>query len=33
VPETSTWAMILMGFAGLGLAGYRASRRSADLTQ
>ena len=28
VPETSTWAMMLLGFAGLGFAGYRASRRS-----
>ena len=23
VPEASTWAMMLVGFAGLGLAGYR----------
>jgi hypothetical protein len=29
VPEPSTWAMMLMGFAGLGFAGYRASRRTA----
>jgi hypothetical protein len=28
-PEPSTWAMMLLGFAGLGLAGYRASRRTA----
>jgi hypothetical protein len=28
-PEPSTWVMMLMGFAGLGLAGYRASRRLA----
>jgi len=27
VPETSTWAMMLIGFAGLGFAGYR--RRTA----
>jgi PEP-CTERM motif len=27
VPEPSTWAMMLLGFAGLGFAGYRASRR------
>jgi PEP-CTERM motif len=27
VPEPSTWAMMLLGFAGLGYAGYRASRR------
>jgi hypothetical protein len=24
VPEPSTWAMLLIGFAGLGMAGYRA---------
>ena len=29
VPEASTWAMMLAGFAGLGLAGWRASRKSA----
>jgi hypothetical protein len=23
VPEPSTWAMMLLGFAGLGFAGYR----------
>jgi PEP-CTERM motif len=28
IPEPSTWAMMLIGFAGLGFAGYRASRRS-----
>jgi hypothetical protein len=26
VPETSTWAMMLAGFAGLGYAGYRRAR-------
>lgn len=26
VPEASTWAMLLLGFAGLGFAGYRARR-------
>jgi hypothetical protein len=26
VPEASTWAMLLAGFAGLGFAGYRARR-------
>jgi hypothetical protein len=31
VPELSTWAMMLVGFAGLGFAGYRASRKSAAL--
>jgi hypothetical protein len=25
-PEPSTWAMMLIGFAGLGVAGYRSSR-------
>jgi hypothetical protein len=32
VPEPSTWAMLLLGFAGLGYAGYRASRRAAAAT-
>jgi len=27
-PEASTWAMMAMGFAGLGFVGYRARRRS-----
>jgi hypothetical protein len=31
IPESSTWAMMLLGFAGLGYAGYRASRKSAAL--
>ena len=26
VPEPSTWAMMLIGFAGLGFAGYRRRR-------
>ena len=30
-PEPSTWAMILIGFTGLGVAGYRASRKTAAL--
>lgn len=28
VPEAPTWLMLLLGFAGLGFGGYRASRRS-----
>jgi hypothetical protein len=28
VPEFSTWAMLMFGFAGLGLAGYRTSCRA-----
>jgi PEP-CTERM motif len=32
IPEPSTWAMMLIGFAGLGFAGYRASRKSIDFT-
>jgi hypothetical protein len=31
IPEPSTWAMMLIGFAGLGYAGYRASRKSAAV--
>jgi hypothetical protein len=26
VPEASTWAMMALGFAGLGLLGYRKTR-------
>jgi PEP-CTERM motif len=29
VPEPSTWAMMLLGFAGLGYAGYRKARQAA----
>ncbi|MFY9968988.1 MAG: choice-of-anchor K domain-containing protein [Roseiarcus sp.] len=28
IPEPSTWAMLLVGFAGLGFAGYRNARRT-----
>ena len=31
VPEPSTWTMMLLGFAGLGFAGYRASRKRAKV--
>jgi hypothetical protein len=31
VPEPSTWAMMLVGFAGLGFAGFRASRNGATF--
>ncbi|MGC1559082.1 MAG: PEP-CTERM sorting domain-containing protein, partial [Bradyrhizobium sp.] len=27
VPESSTWAMMLLGFAGLGFVGYRTKSR------
>jgi hypothetical protein len=29
IPEASTWAMMALGFAGLGFAGYRGSRNKA----
>jgi hypothetical protein len=32
VPEASTWAMMLIGFAGLGVAGYRASQKRVTAT-
>ena len=32
VPEPSTWAMMILGFAGLGFIGYRASHKSAAVT-
>ena len=33
VPEPSTWAMMLLGFAGLGFAGYRRPARQALATR
>lgn len=32
VPEASTWMMMALGFTGLGVAGYRVSRRTAAAT-
>jgi PEP-CTERM motif len=31
IPEPSTWAMMLLGFAGRGLAGYRRSRKAVSI--
>jgi hypothetical protein len=31
VPETSTWIMMALGFAGLAFAGYRFSRKSVSI--
>jgi PEP-CTERM motif len=31
VPEPSTWAMLVLGFAGLGLVSYRRTRRNGGL--
>ena len=31
VPEPSTWAMMLLGFVGLGFAGYRSSRSKVSV--
>jgi hypothetical protein len=28
IPEPSTWVMIMLGFAGIGLVGYRTKRAS-----
>jgi hypothetical protein len=28
VPEPSTWALMVLGFAGLGFAGYRQARKA-----
>jgi hypothetical protein len=31
-PEPSTWVMMVLGFAGLGFAGYRTSRKAVSVT-
>jgi hypothetical protein len=31
VPEPSTWIMMLAGFAGLGMAGWRARRMAISI--
>jgi hypothetical protein len=30
-PEPSTWAMMLIGFVGLGFAGYRRTRKPVSI--
>ena len=32
ISETSSWVMMLLGFAGLGIVGYRSARKSAGVT-
>jgi PEP-CTERM motif len=32
IPEPSTWAMMVLGFAGLGFAGYRTRRARVDAS-
>jgi PEP-CTERM motif len=32
VPEASTWALMLIGFGGLGVVGYRATRKGTVAT-
>jgi PEP-CTERM motif len=33
VPEPSTWAMMLIGFAGLGLMAYRRQKKTDGLRE
>ncbi|HEY5505363.1 MAG TPA: PEPxxWA-CTERM sorting domain-containing protein, partial [Sedimentisphaerales bacterium] len=33
VPEPSTWAMMILGFAGIGFMAYRQKRRPLSLSQ
>ena len=33
VPEPSSWVMMLLGFAGLGFAGYRSSRKGISFAE
>jgi PEP-CTERM motif len=33
IPEPSTWAMLLIGFAGIGFAAYRRRTQSPNLGQ
>jgi len=33
IPETSTWAMMLLGFAGLGFAGWRRTRPKLSIVE
>jgi len=32
VPEPTTWAMMILGFSGLGFLGYRKSRKTGDAS-
>ena len=32
VPEASTWALMLIGFAGMGVVGHRATRKGSVAT-
>jgi hypothetical protein len=32
VPEPSTWAMMLLGFVGLGYAGFRKARARSTIS-